>query len=105
MCGNVLLDAGPQVLLEFHAFRTILLHKIDAGHSAIEVGLEAQFPRQILGGETQSLERRRGFANIIIHDRFNVIARIVDDDRKTVRKKNRRPRGSDYAGADDGNFE
>jgi hypothetical protein len=32
----VLLDAGPQVLLEFHAFRSILLYKIDAGHTAIE---------------------------------------------------------------------
>ena len=32
----MLLDAGPQVLLEFHAFRSILLYKIDAGHTAIE---------------------------------------------------------------------
>src|SRR5258705_7101185 len=31
---------APQVLLEFHAFRSVLLDKIDAGHSAIEVGLE-----------------------------------------------------------------
>ena len=55
MCGNVLLNAGPQVLLEFHAFRSILLDKIDAGHSAIKVGLEAKFLRQILGGVSPTL--------------------------------------------------
>ena len=101
--GTMLLDAGPQSCLN-----STRSGPFSCTRSAPATARSSR-PRSAVSFvrfwvEARGLERWRGFANVTIHDRFNVIARIVDDDRKTVRKKNRRPRGSDDACADDGNF-
>src|SRR5262245_35482277 len=104
MRRDMRLDAGPQILLELHTFGTVFLNDIDTRHRAIKVGLEMELPGQVLGRKVQRLQRWRGLANIVFHNHFNVIARIVDDNRKAMREEYRGPRCTDYAGADDSNF-
>src|SRR5262245_38509063 len=104
MCRDMRLDAGPQILLEFHALGAIFLHDIDTLYRAIKAGLKMQLPGQVLGREVQRGERWRSLADIAFHNCFNVVARIVDDNREAMREEYRGPRCPDYAGADDSNF-
>ena len=56
--GTTLLDARPQVLLEFDALGTVLLHEIDVRpRRDFEVCLETQAFFEILGRQAQCLER------------------------------------------------